>query len=121
MNYFGKDKIYALCDNACQKRSYKYEILYITVDELLEIYKDYLLILSVNRSNACEIASQLYSKGIDDFLLCNEALFDEMLTYSSDEYFSILNDDMERMKRERNQYIELNKHIKNQLEKNCQI
>ncbi len=116
LNYFGKDKIYALCDNACQKKSYKYEILYITVDELLEIYKDYLLILSVNRSNACEIASQLYGKGIDDFLLCNEALFDEMLTYSSGEYFSILNDDMERMKRERNQYIELNKHIKNQLE-----
>lgn len=116
LNYFGKDKIYALCDNACQKRSYKYEILYITVNEFFEIYKDYLLILSVNRSNAYEITSQLYGKGINDFLLCNEALFDEMLTYSSDEYFLILNDDTERMKRERNQYIELNKYIKNQLE-----
>lgn len=115
LNYFGKDKIYALCDNGCQKRSYKYETLYIPVEEFYEIYRDYIIILSVNTGNAREIASQLQHKGIDDFLICNEYLLDEMLVYSPDDYFVILNDETERMKRERNQYIEITKHLERQL------
>lgn len=84
LNYFGKDNVYALCDNHCSKRGYKYGTLYITVEEFLKIYRDYLLILSVNNSNAREIALQLYRMGIDDFLICNESLLGEMLTYSPD-------------------------------------
>lgn len=116
LNYFGKDKVYALCDNDCQSRGYKYGVLYITTEEFLKIYKDYLIILSVNTRNAREIAVQLYHREIDDFLICNEHLLDEMLIYSPDEYLKILNDKTERMKRERNQYIELNKYLENQLE-----
>ncbi len=116
LNYFGKDNVYALCDNHCSKRGYKYGTLYITVEEFLKIYRDYLLILSVNNSNAREIALQLYRMGIDDFLICNESLLGEMLTYSPDKYLQILNDDTERMTRERNQYIELNKHLEKQME-----
>ena len=115
-DYFGKDRVYAFCDNGCRKRSFKYNTLYITPEEFFEIYEDYLIILSVNQSNAREIASQLYQKGIADFLICNERLLDEMLLYHPETYFAILNDETERMRRERNQYIEINKHLENQLE-----
>ncbi len=116
LNYFGKEKVYALCDNGCQRRRYKYDTLYIPVEEFFAIYKDYLIILSVNRSNAHEIASQLYRKGIEDFLICNEDFLDEMKAYPPDEYFVLLNDEMERMKRERNQCKEWNRYLENQLE-----
>jgi len=116
LNYFGKNNVYALCDNSCPKRGYKYGTLYITVEEFLKICRDYLIILSVNSSNAREIASQLYRMGIDDFLVCNESFLKETLTYNPDKYLRLLNDGAERMRRERNQYIELNKHLEKQME-----
>ena len=116
LKYFGKKNVYAFCDNDCPKRGYKYEILYITIEEFYKIYKDYLLVLSVNSSNAYEIALQLWNRGIEDFLICNENLLNEMLLYDPDEYLRILNDEAERMKRERNQYIKFNRDLKDQLE-----
>ncbi len=116
LNYFGKDNIYALCDNGCQKRGYKYGVLYISIEEFLKIYKEYLIILSVNSRNAREIVAQLSQKGIDDFLICNEYLLDEISAYNPEEYLEILNDKAERMERERNQYIALNKYLESQLE-----
>lgn len=115
LNYFGNNNIYALCDNSCRKRGQKYGTLYITVEELYQIHRDYLLILAVNSINAHIIASQLYGKGIDDFLICNGHFLDETLTYEPDEYLAILCDDTERMRRERDQYIELSKYLNNQL------
>lgn len=115
LNYFGDNNVYALCDNGCRRRGCKYGKLYITVEEFYKIHKEYLVVLAVNRSNAHEIAAQFYHKGISDFLICNECFLDEMLIYSPDQYIAILSDETERMKRERNQYIELNKYLENQL------
>lgn len=115
LNYFGLNNVYALCDNNCQKRGQKYGTLYITVEELYQIHRDYLIILAVNSINAYIIASQLYRKEINDFLICNERFLDETLAYGPDEYLAILCDEAERMRRERNQYIELSKYLRNQL------
>lgn len=116
LKYFGKDNVYAFCDNSCRERDSKYGILYITVDEFLKIYRDYVVIISVSSNIAYEIASQLYHMGMNDFLICNESLLDEMLIYAPDEYLELLNNETERMRRERNQYIELSRHLENQLE-----
>lgn len=115
LNYFGENHVYALCDNSCQRISHKYGALYIPTEEFYKIYRDYLVILAVNRTNAHEIALQLYRRGIDDFLICNEQMLDEMSRYSPDEYAVILSNETERMVRERNQYIERSRHLENQL------
>ena len=116
LHYFGNNNVYAFCDNSCRERGYIYGILHITLEEFYKIYRDYLIILSVNRSNAREITLQLHRKGIDDFLICDEHLLDETLLYNPDEYIAILNDETERIRKERDQYIELNKHLENQFE-----
>ena len=116
LTYFGKNNIYAFCDNGCHRRGYKYGVLYIPVEEFLEIYREHLVVLSVNRGNAHEIALQLWNKGITDFLICNEDMMNEMLVYNPDEYLEILNNETERARRERDQYIEFNRRLEEQLE-----
>lgn len=116
LEYFGEENIYAFCDNRCKEAGYKYNVKYIPFNRLLEIFKEYILVISMNRNNAHEVSTQLIGNGIDDFVLMDDKMLAEMEVYASSEYVALLNDDKERLKRERNQFISLKNNLEKQLD-----
>ncbi len=105
LEYFGQENVYAFCDNACKKNSIKYGLPYITFYEYLKQYNNYITIISTNINNSHEIINQLLDYEINDFLVLDEELNEEIKKIKPEEYLKILNNDSERFKRERNQYI----------------
>lgn len=116
LEYFGMENIFAFCDNACREEGEKYGIKYITFGTLLEIHTKYLLFVSMNMGNCHEVANQLLGYGIDDFVMMTDSVFAEMKMYRSKEYIKILNDEKERYKRERNQFILLKENMETQMD-----
>lgn len=115
LEYFGKENIYAFCDNGCKQQDYKYGVPYIPFSEFIAIYSQYIVIVSTNINNSHEIADQLLNNEIADFLVFDENMADEMTSYRPEEYLSILNNDSERYKRERNQFIRFQQNVEQQL------
>ena len=115
LEYFGKENIYAFCDNGCTQRGYKYGVPYIPFNEFIAIYHQYIVIISTNVNNSHEIANQLLNYDVDDFLVFDEKMADEMTSYRPEEYLSILSNDSERYKRERNQFIRFQQNVEQQL------
>lgn len=115
LEYFGKENIYAFCDNGCKQRAYKYGIPYIPFSEFVAIYSQYIVIISTNANNSHIIANQLLNNDIDDFLVFDDIMADEIAKYGPGEYLSILNNDSERYKRERNHFIKSQKGLEEQL------
>lgn len=115
LEYFGEDNIYAFCDNGCKQRGYKYGVPYIPFSEFIAISSQYIVIISTNVNNSHEIADQLLKNDIDDFLVFDENMAAEMTSYSSEEYLLLLNNDSERYKRERNQFIKFLQNVEQQL------
>ena len=113
LNYFGEENVYAFCDNGCKAHGEKYGVLYIPFEELLQIHHKYIVFVSTNVNNSHEIANQLLDNGIDDFVVFNENIIEEIEKYSPKEYVKILNNDSERFKRERNQFIVYKNNIAN--------
>ncbi len=107
LDYFGKENVYALCDNACKKKGEKYGVLYLPIAELKELYNDYNLILAVNKTHAKEIVKQLNRLKIDRFLILNKLMKKEMNNTSSKDYLMLINDEMEFLTREKLQYKDL--------------
>ena len=114
-DYFGADRTYAFCDNSCAENGTKNGIRYITYNEFLRIYQDFIIILSVNPKNAKEIALQLNGDAIDDFLVFDSAMMDEISHADADDYHAVLNNDVERIRRERDYYASLVDRTVNQL------
>ena len=115
LEYFGKENIYAFCDNGCKQRGYKYGVPYIPFQEFLAVHHQYIVIISTNVNNSHEIADQLLNYDIDDFLVFDETMADEMTSYGPEEYLMVLNNDSERYKKERNQFIRFQKNVEQQL------
>ena len=115
LEYFGKENIQAFCDNGCKQRDYKYGVPYIPFSEFIGIYSQYIVIISTNVNNSHEIANQLLNYDIADFLVYDESMADEMTSYSPGDYLLILNNDSERYKRERDQFIRLQQNVEQQL------
>ncbi len=105
LEYFGKDNIYAFCDNACISRGIKYGVLYITFQEFLAEHSNYIIIISTNINNSHEIVNQMLDYDIKDFIVFDEAIEEEMKKYDPKEYIKILSNESERFKRERNYFI----------------
>lgn len=115
LEFFGEDNIYAFCDNGCTQRGYKYGVPYIPFHEFIALHHQYIVIISTNVNNSHEIANQLLNQDIDDFLVFDETMADEMKLYSPQEYLTILNNDSDRYRRERNQFIKFQQNIEQQL------
>ena len=105
LQYFGHENVYSFCDNRCEGDMYRYGIRCISFEQLRAIYQDYILLLSMNIDNASEAGQQLLQYGIDDFLIMDEVFWAEMKTHLPSELICLLNDDKERLIRERNQFI----------------
>lgn len=105
LQYFGNENVHSFCDNRCEGEVYKYGIRCISFEQLRAIYQDYILLLSMNIDNAAEVVQQLLQCGIDDFLIMDEEFWADMKAYVPSEYICLLNNDKERLKRERNQFI----------------
>ncbi len=115
LTYFGKENVYGFCDNACEYDGEKYGVRYITFHSLKEIYKKYILVLSMDIRNSREVADQLLQYGIEDFLLLTDVLINVMKNCRPDELLSLLNDDVKRLQLERNQFIFLKEKLEEQL------
>lgn len=115
LQYLGNSNVYAFCDNECKENGMKYGIKYITTIELKKIVSSYIVIVAMNQSNAQSVASQLMRMGIDDFVILNDDIFEKMARESSDHFLSLINDDSERYKIERNQFFIMKESIEEQL------
>ena len=95
LEYFGNVSVgggvYALCDNGCKETGTKYGVLYIPFEQLIDIYREYIIIVSTNVSNSREIAEQLLDNDIDDFIILDKSIWHEMSLYAPEDYISILN------------------------------
>ena len=101
LQYFGKERVFAFCDNSCKTRTEKYGIALIPYCDLKVYLQDNILLLSVNPTNAGEIIDQLMGDEIRDFVVCDSAFFSEMRRNTPDSLLSILNDDKRRISIER--------------------
>ena len=101
LSYFGAERVFAFCDNSCEKRDTKYGVDLIPYGELSGVVKNHVLILSVNPHNVGDIMNQLMGDGIKDFVVYDRAFASEMKQRTPEELLSSLNDDCERLARER--------------------
>lgn len=116
LEYFKKENVFAFCDNACKENGYKYGVRYITYEKLLKIHKSYVLLISMNENNSQEVARQLLGYGITDFVILNKNMIDLMAKHSPEALLNLLNNDLERLKLETQQYIEMNKNLESQIQ-----
>lgn len=105
LQYFGKENVYGFCESGCEGENLKYDIPCISFEKLLAIYRDYIILLSMNADNASEVAGRLLQFGIQDFLIMDEKFWIDMELYDSLQFICLLNDDKERLTRERDQFI----------------
>lgn len=115
LQYLGNSNVYAFCDNECKKNGMKYGIKYITTIELKRIASSYIVIVAMNQSNSQSVANQLMKMGIDDFVILNDDIFEKMAQGSLDHFLSLINDDSERYKIERNQFFKMKESVEEQL------
>lgn len=105
LQYFGKENIYAFCENGCNEAMQKYNVPCISFEKLLDIYRKYIVLLSMNADNVSMVAEQLMQHRINDFLIMDEDFLADMKRYSPVEILACLNNEKERMERERDQFI----------------
>lgn len=116
LKYFGEENVYAFCDNGCREDGEKYGIKYITFDSLRKISNDYILIIAMNNDNAFVVSNQMLQYKITDFVVLTDDLMEEMSQNAPAYMMDILNDDAQRYKRERNQYIHIKENLEEQLD-----
>ena len=116
LKYLGKEKVYAFCDNSHEKTSDHKGIKCLSYYDYIKCYSNYITILSVNSKHAREIINQLLNDRIDDFVVYNKQIEDMMTQMSSDDMFLFLNDDLRRMKLQKDYYYNLSESINNQFE-----
>lgn len=105
LQYFGKENIYAFCENGCKYTIKKYGVLCIPFERLLNVCREHIILLSMNADNAYVVAEQLMRYGIRDFLFMDEDFWSDMKLYAPEEFLFILNDEKRRIERERDQFI----------------
>lgn len=82
----------------------------------MKIHKSYVLLISMNENNSQEVARQLLGYGITDFVILNKNMIDLMAKHSPEALLNLLNNDLERLKLETQQYIEMNKNLESQIQ-----
>ncbi len=107
VRYLGRENVKAICDNSCLSEGIKYDVRYIPFLKMLEEYKDSILILAMNMNNSRNVIEQLLAYGVEDFLILSEKLMNIIQQTEPEKLVSFLNDDIERYKLEKNQYIDI--------------
>ena len=105
LSYFGAESVFAFCDNSCKERGVKYGVTLIPYAELKSVVEECILILSVNPQNAGDIINQLIGDEIRDFIVYDSIFSSEMKRSTASELLSILNDDSDRLARERDYFL----------------
>lgn len=70
LGFFGKERVYAFCDNNKKLSGTKKNgIKIISFDELVDIYNDFIIIICANFEKSYSIAKQLHANGINEYLI----------------------------------------------------
>lgn len=107
ISYFGKANIMAVCDNACQSETLKYEIRYIPFKKMIDELQDNILIIAMNHNHTRSVIDQLYAYGIKDFVTMSDQFIEKQKMLKPDSFIEFLNDDNQRLALERDQYYEI--------------
>lgn len=117
LNYFGKDSVYCFADNNTEIIGcVKYGKEVISYKRLLEIYKDYHIIISVNLHNAYEIAKQFEENKIEDYLIFEELKNKNVENMDPLDLVNIFSSDSENSKIQRDFYKQKSEILEKKLE-----
>ena len=115
LKLLGRENVYAFCDNACKSDGTKYGVAYLTFSSLKCIVESYILLVSMNTGNARTVAKQLMDNGIDDFLIMDENIMGMIESTSADRFMHLVNQDVERIRMERDQFAAASQNLEEQL------
>ena len=115
LELLGRDNIYAFCDNACKSDGTKYGVAYLTFSSMKRIIESYILLVSMNTGNAKTVTKQLMDNGIDDFLIMDEGIMEMIEDTSADNFMHLVNQDVERIRMERDQFAAVSQNLEEQL------
>lgn len=115
LKLLGRENVYAFCDNACKSDRTEYGIAYLTFGSMKNIIESYILLVSMNAGNARTVSKQLLDNGIDDFLIMDEGIMEMIEDTSADSFMNLVNQDVERIRMERNQFAAVSKNLEEQL------
>lgn len=122
LNYFGKEVVACFCDSQSSLIREKYGVKVISVDELEEVYQDYILIICAELPVADEIADMLSKRGMTDFLVYKKYLENVLREITPEEFVKKYADPQQRVclqkeyykdrsERLRDQFAYLKKHV----------
>lgn len=115
LKLLGREHVYAFCDNACKSDGTKYGVAYLTFSSMKRIVESYILLVSMNAGNARTVAKQLADNGIDDFLIMNDGIMGMIEDTSADSFMRLVNQDVERLRMERDQFAAVSQNLEEQL------
>lgn len=115
LKLLGREHVYAFCDNACKSDGTKYGVAYLTFGSMKRIVESYILLVSMNAGNARTVAKQLADNGIDDFLIMDDGIMGMIEDTSADSFMRLVNQDVERIRMERDQFAAVSQNLEEQL------
>lgn len=115
LKLLGRENVYAFCDNACKSDGTKYGVAYLTFGSMKRIVESYILLVSMNAGNARTVAKQLADNGIDDFLIMDDGIMGIIEDTSADSFMRLVNQDVERIRIERDQFAAVSRNLEEQL------
>lgn len=87
----GKDNVAYFCDNCSEKNGkFKYGVEIISFERMLEIRDNYILLIAANDGNAVEIAEQLETQEIVDYVFYYGCVKDRVLKHGIKETMEFL-------------------------------
>ena len=93
----GKENVQCFCDNAYVSNDNKiYGITVICFERLLEIYKEYVIIISANENNADVISAQLESYEINDYVFFYDEVKNIAITEGKERALSFFESNLNR-------------------------
>lgn len=116
LDLFGREKIACFCDSRGNVIREKYGKKVISVDELEEIYQDYILIISTELLIADEIADMLSKRGIEDFLIYKKYLENILKKMTPKKFVEIYADSIQRAYLQKEYYKDRTERLKDQFE-----
>lgn len=115
MDFFGKEAVAYFCDSRSDLIKEKYGIKVISVDELEEVYQDYILIVCAELPIADEIADMLSKRGIADFLIYKKYVENVLREITPEEFVEKYADSAQRGCLQKEYYKDRAERLRDQL------
>lgn len=115
LDFFGKEAVACFCDSQGGLIRDKYGVKVISVDELEEVYGDYILIICAELPIADEIADMLSKRGMTDFLIYRNYLEPVLKEITPEEFAEKYADPMQRGCLQKEYYKDRAERLRDQL------